>query len=188
MTASQMPLTQLLQLAAGGDRGALDRVFAALYPELRRIAHARLRGHEAALDTTTLVHESFLRLVDAADLQLADRKHFFAYAAKTMRNIVIDAARAQLAARRGGGQADIALDTELANDLPADEGGETLVQIHDALLELEALDPELAQVVEMRYFAGYSEPEIATLLDVSERTVRRQWDKARAFLLASLRE
>ena len=85
MTASQMPLTQLLQLAAGGDREALDRVFAALYPELRRIAHARLRGHEAALDTTTLVHESFLRLVDAADLQLADRKHFFAYAAKTMR-------------------------------------------------------------------------------------------------------
>ncbi len=100
------------------------------------------------------MHESFLRLVDAADLQLADRKHFFAYAAKTMRNIVIDAARAQLAARRGGGQADIALDTELANDLPADDGGETLVQIHDALLELEALDPELAQVVEMRYFAG----------------------------------
>jgi RNA polymerase sigma factor (TIGR02999 family) len=186
MTSQQMPLTQLLQLAAGCDRGALDRVFVALYPELRRIAHARLRGHGATLDTTTLVHESFLRLVDAADLQLTDRKHFFAYAAKTMRNIVIDAARAQLAERRGGGQAELTLDTALANDLPGDDGDATLVRINDALLELEALDPELAQLVEMRYFVGYSEPEIAGLLDVSERTVRRQWDKARAFLLASL--
>jgi len=86
------------------------------------------------------------------------------------------------------GKQELTLDTSLVNDLPADESDETLVRINDALLELEALDAELAQLVEMRYFAGYSEPEIAALLDVSERTVRRQWDKARAFLLASLSE
>jgi RNA polymerase sigma factor (TIGR02999 family) len=187
MAIPDAPLTQWLQRAAGGDRAALDQVFAALYPELRRIAHARLRGQSGQFDTTALVHESFLRLVDAADLQLSDRRHFFAYAAKTMRNLVIDEARLRLAERRGGGK-DEPLDSGLLNELPADDGGVTLVRINDALLALEALDPALAQIVEMRYFAGYSETEIAALLDLSERTVRRQWDKARAFLLATLRE
>ena len=188
MAVPDAPLTQWLQRAARGDRAALDQVFAALYPELRRIAHARLRGQDGQFDTTALVHESFLRLVDASDLQLSDRRHFFAYAAKTMRNLVIDDARLRLAERRGGGKAETPLDTGLMNELPADDGGQTLVRINDALLALEALDPALAQLVEMRYFAGYSETEIAALLDLSERTVRRQWDKARAFLLASLRE
>jgi RNA polymerase sigma factor (TIGR02999 family) len=189
MKRNDAPLTQLLALAAQGERGALDRVFAVLYPDLRRIAHARLRtqGGVAHLDTTALVHESFLRLVDAADLVLADRKHFFAYAAKTMRNIIIDFAREQLAERRGGGQAELRLDTELANEVAAD-GGATLIRVNDALLELEAVDADLARVVEMRYFAGYSEVEVAELLGTSERTVRRQWDKARAYLLASLQE
>jgi RNA polymerase sigma factor (TIGR02999 family) len=195
MTASSnpstdLPLTQLLQRAATGDRGALDDVFAALYPDLRRIAHARLRaqGGVPHLDTTALVHESFLRLVDASSLVLADRKHFFTYSAKTMRNIIIDFAREQLAERRGGGEIPLRLDTQLANELRAGDGEATLVRVNDALLALEAVDPELANVVEMRYFAGYSEQEVAELLGTSERTVRRQWDKARAFLLASLRE
>ncbi len=104
MASANAPLTQLLQLAAQGERGALDQVFAVLYPDLRRIAHARLRaqGGVAHLETTALVHESFLRLVDSAELLLTDRKHFFTYAAKTMRNIIIDFAREQLrrAARR----------------------------------------------------------------------------------------
>jgi RNA polymerase sigma factor (TIGR02999 family) len=190
MNDHDVPLTQLLALAAAGERGALDRVFEALYPDLRRIAHARLRaqGGVAHLDTTSLVHESFLRLVDVAELALTDRKHFFTYAAKTMRNIIIDFAREHLAERRGGGQAALHLDTQLANELPAADGDATLMRINDALLALEAVDPALAQIVEMRYFAGYSEIEVAELTGSSERTVRRQWEKARAFLLASLQE
>ena len=188
MQQPDVPLTELLQLAAQGERGALDRVFAILYPELRKIAHARLRtrGGVAQLKTTELVHESFLRLVDAAELMLTDRKHFFTYAAKTMRNIIIDFAREQLAERRGGGVEPLQLDTELANEIGRDTAGTTLIQINDSLLALETVDPDLAQVVEMRYFAGYSELEVAQLLGTSERTVRRQWEKARAFLLASM--
>jgi RNA polymerase sigma factor (TIGR02999 family) len=184
------PLTQLLQQAAQGEPGALDQVFSVLYPDLRRIAHARLRsqGGVAHLETTALVHESFLHLVGAAELQLADRKHFFTYAAKTMRNIIIEFAREHLAQRRGGGQAALRLDTALANQVPADGGDASLIAINDALAALEGVDPALARVVEMRYFAGYSEVEIAELTGSSERTVRRQWEKARAFLLASLQE
>jgi RNA polymerase sigma factor (TIGR02999 family) len=184
-----VPLTQLLSLAAQGERDALDKVFVALYPELRKIAHTRLRiqGGVAHLDTTSLVHESFLRLVDSAQLLVTDRKHFFNYAAKTMRNIIIDFAREQLAERRGGGVNPLTLDTDLAGKLGTDSGEATLIKINDALLALEAADPELSQVVEMRYFAGYSEQEIAELLGRSQRTVRRQWEKARAALLASMR-
>jgi RNA polymerase sigma factor (TIGR02999 family) len=190
MQAYDEPLTALLQQAAQGDRGALDRVFALLYPDLRRIAHARLRMNEgvAHLNTTALVHESFLRLVDSAALVLTDRKHFFTYAAKTMRNIIIDFAREQLAQRRGGGRPVLRLDTALSGSLPATEGDTSLIAINDALTALEALDPPLAEVVEMRYFAGYDEGEIAELTGRSERTVRRQWEKARAFLLATMQE
>lgn len=190
MSTVDAPLTQLLQLAAQGERGALDQVFAVLYPELRKIAHARLRsqGGVAHLATTALVHESFLKLIDSAGLLLTDRKHFFAYAAKTMRNIIIDYAREQLAERRGGGVEPLQLDTELANEVGGNAAGRTLIQVNDTLLALEAVDPTLAQVVEMRYFAGYSEAEVAELMGTSERTVRRQWEKARAFLLASMQQ
>jgi RNA polymerase sigma factor (TIGR02999 family) len=189
MPAGAVPLTQLLALAARGDRAALDRVFEALYPELRKIAHGRLRGQQrdsGMLGTTTLVHETFLRLVDKSLLVLADRKHFFTYAAKTMRNIIIDFVREGLAERHGGGAAPVTLNTEVAEQLGAADGEATLIKVNDALLALEAVDAELARVVEMRYFAGYSEAEIAALLGSSERTVRRQWHKARAFLLVSL--
>jgi RNA polymerase sigma factor (TIGR02999 family) len=185
------PLTQLLQQAAQGEPGALNQVFSVLYPDLRRIAHARLRsqGGVAHLETTALVHESFLRLIGAAELHLSDRKHFFTYAAKTMRNIIIEFAREHLAQRRGGGQVALRLDTALANQLSGSDGADaSLVAINDALSALERLDPALAQVVEMRYFAGYSEVEIAELTGNSERTVRRQWEKARAFLMATLQE
>jgi RNA polymerase sigma factor (TIGR02999 family) len=190
MQGCDEPLTVLLQQAARGERDALARIFALLYPDLRRIAHARLRMQDgvAHLETTALVHESFLRLVDSAELELADRKHFFTYAAKTMRSIIIDFAREQLAQRRGGGRELLRLDTALSGSLPATEGDASLIAINDALSALEALDPPLAEVVEMRYFAGYSEGEIAELTGRSERTVRRQWEKARAFLLATLQE
>jgi RNA polymerase sigma factor (TIGR02999 family) len=187
MQTPAAPLTMLLQLAARGERDALNRVFEALYPDLRQIAHSRLRrGSVAHLETTALVHESFLRLVNNAQLALADRKHFFTYAATTMRNIILELAREQLAQKHGGGRADLRLDTALVDALPAKEGEAILIAVNDALLALEKVDTALAQVVEMRYFAGYTEAEIADLTGTSERTVRRQWDKARAFLLATL--
>lgn len=190
MQVHDEPLTVLLRQAAQGDRRALDRLFELLYPDLRRIAHARLRTEDGAayLNTTALVHESFLRLVDSSELSLTDRKHFFTYAAKTMRNIIVDFAREQVALRRGGGQPVLRLDTAVSGRLPATEGETSLVAINDALAALEALDPPLAEIVEMRYFAGYNNEEIAELTGRSERTVRRQWDKARAFLLANLQE
>lgn len=189
MPDTDTPLTQLLQLAQRGDRDALDRLYSALYPELRRIAHARLYGHgdPQQLGTTALVHESFLRLVEQAQLQIPDRRHFFAYAAKTMRSIIIDLARQHLTERRGGGVNPLPLDTGIAESA-AGSSDEDLIRVNDALLALEAVDPTLARVVEMRYFAGYSEVEVAELLGSSERTVRRQWDKARTFLLANLRD
>ena len=138
------PLTQLLQLAGQGDRRALDRVFVVLYPELREIAHRRLRrqGGIADLATTALVHESFLRLIASAQLKLADRQHFFAYAAKTMRNIIIDFARRDMAERRGGGLEPFQLDTELADQLGEDATGKTLIEVNDSLLALEKVDPD----------------------------------------------
>ena len=188
MPQEDAPLTQLLQLAGQGDREALDRVFAVLYPELRQIAHQRLRRQAGIADlaTTALVHESFLRLIASDQLKLADRQHFFAYAAKTMRSIIIDFARKDMAERRGGGLEPLQLDTELADELGGNATGKTLIEVNDSLLALEKVDPILAQVVEMRYFAGYSETEVAELMGTSERTVRRQWDKARLFLLVSM--
>ena len=186
--AGSPQITQLLQRAAAGDRNALDAVYASLYPDLKRLARARLRqqGRGASVSTTQLVHESFVRLVDARDLRLEDRRHFFAYAAKTMRNIIIDSAREHLAERRGGGAEHVTLGNADAVQV-ADAGvSDELVRVNDALRELETIDPELAELVEMRYFGGYSEVEIAELQGVNERTVRRRWDKARAWLFVAL--
>jgi RNA polymerase sigma factor (TIGR02999 family) len=190
MDSASAPLTELLQSAARGEPGAVDQLFAALYPELRKIAHGRLRSNGAVdhLETTALVHESFVRLVEAHRLVLTDRKHFFTYAAKTMRNIIIDVARERLAGRRGGDAPVLALTPTLADTVSSPDGGELLIRIHDALGALEQADPNLARVVEMRYFGGYTEAEIAELMGSSERTVRRQWEKARAYLLVSLEE
>ena len=183
-------ITLLLQRAADGDRAALDAVYASLYPELKRLARARLRqqGRGESVSTTLLVHESFVRLVGARDLRLEDRRHFFAYAAKTMRNIIIDSAREHLAERRGGGAEHVTLGDADSDAMQlADAGaGDELVRVGDALRELERVDPELAELVEMRYFGGYSEIEIAELQGVNERTVRRRWEKARAWLFVAL--
>ncbi len=184
------PITRLLQLAADGDRAALDQVYASLYPELKRVARARLRqqGRGDDMGTTTLLHESFIRLVNAAELRLVDRRHFFAYAARTMRNIIIDSAREHLAERRGGGAAHETLGGDAALQVADKSTSEELVRVSEALLELEAVDPELAELVDMRYFGGYSETEIAELQGVTDRTVRRRWDKARAWLYVALND
>ena len=182
------PITELLQHVAAGDRAGIDAVFAALYPDLKRIARARLhqQGQGGGMHTTTLVHESFMRLAQANTLRLQDRRHFFAYAAKVMRNIIIDSAREHLAERRGGGAEHVTLGDAEVEQVAAADGGAELVMMHDALHALEAVDPDLAELVEMRYFGGYSEQEIAELQGVTERTVRRRWDKARAWLYLAL--
>lgn len=184
----QAPITQLLRRVTEGDRAALDLIYGSLYPDLRRVARARLaqQGRADSMNTTTLVHESFMRLVRARDLQIEDRHHFFAYAAKTMRSVIIDAAREHLAERRGGGALHVTLSGTDAQQVADTGPSAELIRVNEALAELEKLDPQLAQVVEMRYFGGYSETEIAELQQVTERTIRRRWDKARAWLFMAL--
>jgi RNA polymerase sigma factor (TIGR02999 family) len=186
--AEPPPITRLLQLAAQGDRAALDQIYASLYPDLKRIARARLRqqGRADNMGTTTLLHESFLRLVSAAELRLVDRRHFFAYAARTMRNVIIDSAREHLAERRGGGAAHETLGGDAALEVADASVSEELIRVSEALRELETIDPELAELVDMRYFGGYSEAEIAEIQGITDRTVRRRWDKARAWLYVAL--
>jgi RNA polymerase sigma factor (TIGR02999 family) len=180
-------ITQWLSAARDGDREALDRVLATLYRELHSMARRQLgnqNGH--TLDATGLVHEAYLRLVGRADAQFEDRAHFFAYAASAMRSVVVDYARQRLAQKRGG---DLHRVTELPEEV---EGGlrldEETLGLDTALTRLAAVDERLAQVVELRYFAGLSELEIASLLKRSERSIRRDWQKARLFLLASLKD
>ena len=180
------PLTVTLRAAHAGDREAANRAYAALYPELLKIARARLRRHQpnTLLDTQALVHESFMRFVAADKIGIDDRKHFFTYAAKTMRNIVIDFARRRQAERHGGAAERVTLDSRLLGQGQQDT---SVIDVDNALRELEALDPALAQVVEMRYFAGLNEEDIAAALGVTDRTVRRDWDKARTLLFSALK-
>jgi RNA polymerase sigma factor (TIGR02999 family) len=180
-------LTALLDAAKRGDRAALDELFSLMYAELHQLAHMRLTRSErpTQLDTTSLLHESYLRFLKAGQLDVVDRSHFLAYAAKVMRSIVVDFARQRQAERRGGGAPEIPLNTDLAESLHAPE--DELIRINDALQDLARVDERLVRVVEMRYFAGLSEQEIAAVLGVNERTIRRDWEKARLLLLAALK-
>lgn len=179
-------LTRLISEVRSGSDGALGRLYELLYAELHKIAHARLRQTDGmTLDTTGLVNESYLKLVRQGELQVADRAHFLAYAARTMRSIVVDLARARLAERRGGDAEQVTLGPTLAESLALDTSG--IVRVHEALQELAAIDQRLVSVVEMRFFAGLEEKEIAEALGVSTRTVERDWNKARAYLFAALK-
>jgi RNA polymerase sigma factor (TIGR02999 family) len=177
---------ELVRRVQAGEPGAQDALFAGAYDELRRLARARLRdgGRDTVLDTTALVHESYLRCVRGSALRATDRRAFFAYASQVMRSVIVDTVRERLALRRGGDLARCTLDTAVADQLPAAE--DDVLHVHEALQQLAASEPRLAQVVEMRYFGGYSEQEIADALGVTDRTVRRDWEKARALLLAML--
>lgn len=180
-------ITALIARANSGDRPAVDAIFERLYPELRRIAHSRLTRHmrDTLLDTTMLVHECYLKFVQAERLNPSDRAHFIAYSATAMRSIIVDFARARLTERRGGDAAHLTLNTQIADSLPA--GEDEIVRVDEALAEIARLDPRLAQVVEMRYFGGLNDLEIASALGVTDRTVRRDWEKARLLLAAALR-
>lgn len=180
-------LTDLLQRVHDGDAAARERLFAVAYDELRSNARAQLRsgGRNTFLDTTVLVHESFLKFIQAGQLNGSDRGHFFAYAGRVMRSVIVDFARKRQAERRGGDAVHVPLDTQLAEDMRATD--EDMLRINEALQALQEVDGRLVQVVEMRFFAGMTEAEVADALGVADRTVRRDWEKAKLLLLATLR-
>ncbi len=172
-----------------GNAG-VDENFAASYRELRQLARARLRsgGRNTVLDTTALVHEAFLRLSDSGS-RFPDRARFLAYAGKVMRSVIVDLVRQRQSERRGGDAVFVALTTQFGEALAADEGkGEAeILAVHEALLALEQVDARMAKVVELRYFAGLTEDEVAQALGVTDRTVRRDWAQARLFLAEALK-
>lgn len=178
----------LLGQARDGDESALASLFDALYPELRRIARHRLSRDDGGtlLDTTSLVNECYLKFARSESMHPGDRAHFLAYAASAMRSIVVDAARARLTERRGGGLRPVTLDSVLLDATPS--GEEELLTLHEALEELASLDARIGRVVEMRYFGGMNDDEIGEVLGITGRTVRRDWDKARLVLAKALRK
>jgi RNA polymerase sigma factor (TIGR02999 family) len=186
-TKAMGDITELLHRVRDGDHAALDRLFAQLYPELRRLAHARLAagGRHTMLETAVLVNECYLKFSQSGRLGLNDRAHFLAYAARAMRSIIVDFARGRLRQRRGGDAPHTSLDTGLMDGLPTGDG--EIVAVHEALDALAQREPRLAQVVEMRYYGGLSEQEIADALGLTERTVRRDWENARLLLADALR-
>jgi RNA polymerase sigma factor (TIGR02999 family) len=178
-------VTTLLGAVRSGTSADANQLFQLLYVELRSLAHEQNRHGSQAVHTTTLVHEAYLRFRSSGELQLEDRRHFLAYASHVMRSIVVDHARSRLADKRGKGISPVTLDTGIANSVTASDN--EVVKVHDALSELTALDERLGKIVEMKYFGGMTEDEIANALNLSSRTVQRDWEKARLFLSASLR-
>lgn len=177
-------ITDLL-IASGPEAMNDERVVAAVYEDLRRIARARLRREATGvtLATTDLVHESYLRLVDQRRADYENRRHFYRVAAMMMRRVLVDHARRRQAERRGGDRRRVTLDDA---SLGVDQQADLIVEVDDLLEKLAALHDRLPRVVECRWFAGYTEAETAEVLDVSERTVRRDWRKARALLREAL--
>ena len=167
-------------------RGMGEELTPLLYGELRRLARSRLSagGRTVLLDTTGLVHESFLRLHGAGKVGITDRNHFLAYAATVMRSVIVDFVRRRTADKRGGDVEHVTLDTGVADTLGAAD--DEIVAVHDALDALAKIDERLVKVVEMRYFAGLSDDEIGAALGMTGRTVRRDWDRARALLAGML--
>ena len=178
-------LTAILLQARAGDRAALDRLFPLVYDELRAVAGRRLAAERTnhTLNTTALVHETYIKLVDQTRVAWRDRAHFFAVAARAMRCILVDHARRHATAKRGSGRRCVPLE---AASLSLYERADALLEMDDALERLARLDRRLAEVVECRFFGGLTEEETAAALDVTSRTVRRDWVKARGLLYAWL--
>jgi RNA polymerase sigma factor (TIGR02999 family) len=175
-------VTRLLAAARAGDQESLDRVFPIIYDELRGLARRQLRREQAprTIQATALVHEAYLKLAGGRAVRASDRGHLVAIAARAMRQVLVDEARRRTAAKRGGN----VLNTTLSDQAgPLDLDPEELLTLDQAI---ERLEPRQRRVVELRFFAGMEEEEIAQLLDISERTVRRDWVKARAWLYRSL--
>jgi RNA polymerase sigma factor (TIGR02999 family) len=178
-------ITGLLICWRRGDRAAFDRLFPIVYDQLRVLARRQLHraGGDRGLSTTTLIHEAYLKFVDQSQAEVQDRHHFFALAAKAMRHILVDEARRRGAQKRGGGMDPVPLDDGAT--VAVDRSSE-LVAVDRALERLEAADPRLGRIVELRFFGGLSVEETAGAMDLSPRTVKRDWQKARAFLYHEL--
>jgi RNA polymerase sigma factor (TIGR02999 family) len=179
-------VTELLLAYRQGDSAAFQRMIPLVYQDLRRIARRQLgRGNpDRVLDTTSLVHESYLKMVDQKRIEWQDRGHFLACASQAMRQVVITYARKRSTAKRGGGSIQTTLDAD--RHIAIDQQAEGLLAVDEALRRLEQWNPRLARVVECRFFAGLSEEETATALSVSLRTAQRDWMKARAWLQEEL--
>jgi RNA polymerase sigma-70 factor, ECF subfamily len=178
-------VTRLLVAWRGGDPAALDHLMPLVYAELRRVAHRYMRDERPnhPLQTTALVNEAYLRLVDVNRVDWQSRNHFYAVSAQMMRRILVEAARQRNADKRGGDASHVALDEAL---VPAAERSADLVALDEALDRLAALDPRKAKVVELRYFAGLSVEETAEVIGVSVETVARDWRMAKLWLLRDL--
>ena len=178
-------VTQLLQRWSDGERGALDELVPLVYERLRQIAHDRLRYErsEVSLNTTALVHDAYLRLVDVRRARFRDRAHFLAMASRVMRRLLVDHARARRAGKRGGGIATLELTEDLAL---SDEHAELITELDEALVRLAVVDPRRSEMLEQRYFGGLSLEEAAEVLGVSLATVKRDLRFARAWLAAEL--
>jgi RNA polymerase sigma factor (TIGR02999 family) len=169
----------------GSGSEATQELFSLLYHDLRRLAHARLQRNEpiTLLDTTSLVHETFLRVLKSGQIEAASRPGFLAYAAQVMRSIIVDFVRQRHADRRGGDNPRVPLDSA-AESVPSEEM--EVLRVSEALDQLAKVDERLVKVVEMRYFGGFTEEDIALALGVNQRTVRRDWQKARLLLSLAL--
>ncbi|MFV1980151.1 MAG: sigma-70 family RNA polymerase sigma factor [Rhodothermia bacterium] len=185
MTA-RTDITGLVVDLRSGNPGAVDYLFPLVYDELRRIAHFHLSGERPnhTLSTTALVHEAYLKLVDQSRAGWQDRAHFCAVASKAMRRILIDYARRRNALKRGGSDRPVSIDD---NKIAIEEKAAVLLSLDEALDRLSALDERCAKIVEFRFFGGLREEEIAEVINVSVRTVRRDWVKARAWLYKEMK-
>ena len=179
-------VTELLAAWRGGDEQALDRLIPIVYGDLRRIAGQYMRSERGGhtLQTTALVHEAYLRLTRERNRTWENRAHFFGVAAQIMRNLLVDHARAAARAKRGGGAVEVQLDV---SSEPCAVDPEELLALDEALRRLAELDPRASRIVELRYFVGLTHEEIAEVMETSERTVKREWNSAKAWLRAELR-
>ena len=184
-TPHQHEITELLAEWREGNQSALDQLYPLVYDELHRLARRYMsrerKGH--TLQTTALINEAYVRLVDQKNVQWANRSHFFAISAQIMRRILIDHARRHAYAKRGGGARPVSLE-EAATVVP--DQSEGLLRLDEALKSLAEMDPRRSQVVELRYFGGLNNEEIAGVLHISENTVTRDWNMARAWLYQQL--
>ena len=186
MAESRQRVTQILRLLDLSDREQAEELLAIVYDELRQLARRQLQGERAGhtLQATALVHEAYLRLVDARDLRWESRGHFFGTAARAMRQVLVDHARRRNAGKRGGALKRVTLESSVADD---DAVAADVLDLHDALERLTANDTELAHLVELRFFAGLTLDETADALGVSRRKVAKDWSVARLWLQRELR-
>lgn len=178
-------VTQLLVSWSDGDKKALDKLLPLIYQSLQKIARQHLNRERAShtLQTTALVHEAYLKLIDQNSVHWQNRSHFFAIASQAMRRILLDHARRQIAEKRGGAENKISLEEIDAASVNPDEN---LIALDDALNELEKFDPQQSRIVELRYFGGLTVEETSEVLKISPRTVHREWAMARAWLYRTL--